>query len=48
METIKKLIQRVQKTEHGFLDIQKAADEVVVGHPAEEAFALPNNYSLQI
>ena len=31
MDTIEKLIQRVQKTQHGFLDIQKAADEVVVG-----------------
>jgi len=29
METIEELIQRVQKTRHGFLDIQKAADEVV-------------------
>ena len=30
MDTIQKLIQRVRKTEHGFLDIQKAAEEVVI------------------
>ena len=40
METIDKLIQRVQKTEHGFLDIQKAADEVVAGHAAGESLRL--------
>lgn len=33
---IEKLIQRVQKTQHGFLDIQKAADEVVVGQADKE------------
>ncbi len=35
-----KLIQRVQKTQHGFLDIQKAADEVVAGQTAGESFRL--------
>lgn len=34
------LIQRVRKTQHGFLDIQKAADEVVVGQTAKESFRL--------
>jgi HEAT repeat protein len=38
MDTIEKLIQRVQKTQHGFLDIQKAAAEVVEGQSAEEGF----------
>lgn len=36
MDTIEKLIQRVQKIKHGFLDIQKAADEITDGRPAEE------------
>ncbi len=40
METIEELIQRVQKTQHGFLDIQKAADEVVAGHTAGESLRL--------
>lgn len=37
MDTIKKLIQRVQKTEHGFLDIQNAADEVVAVQTVKES-----------
>ena len=37
MDTIEKLIQRVRKTQHGFLDIQKAANEVVDGQPAKES-----------
>lgn len=37
MDTIRKLIQRVRKTEHGFLDIQKAADEIVAGQTAKES-----------
>lgn len=37
MDKIEKLIQRVQKTQHGFKDIQKAADEVVADHPAKES-----------
>jgi len=40
MDTIEKLIQRVQKTQHGFLDIQKAADEVADGQPAEESLRI--------
>jgi 3-methyladenine DNA glycosylase AlkC len=36
MDMIEKFIQRVQKTQHGFLDIQKAADEVVVGQADKE------------
>jgi 3-methyladenine DNA glycosylase AlkC len=41
-DTIEKLVQRVQKTQHGFLDIQKAADEVVDGHTAEESLRIAN------
>jgi 3-methyladenine DNA glycosylase AlkD len=37
MDTIEKLIQRVRKSQHGFLDIQKAADEVVAGQPVKES-----------
>jgi 3-methyladenine DNA glycosylase AlkC len=40
MDTIEKLIQRVQKTQHGFLDIRKTADEVVAGHAAQESLCL--------
>ncbi len=40
MDTIDKLIQRVQKTQHGFLDIQKAADEIADGQPAEESLRI--------
>jgi len=40
MDTIEKLIQRVQKTQHGFLDIQKAADEVADGQPAKESLRI--------
>jgi HEAT repeat protein len=39
-DTIEKLIQRVKKTQHGFLDIQKAADEVFTGHTAKESLQL--------
>ena len=37
MDAIEGLIQRVQKTQHGFKDIQKTADEVVAAHPAKES-----------
>ncbi|HMK60790.1 MAG TPA: DNA alkylation repair protein [Dissulfurispiraceae bacterium] len=37
---IEKLIQRVQKTQHGFLDIQKAADEIFTIHAAKESLRL--------
>lgn len=40
MEIIEKLIQRVQQTQHGFLDIQQAADQVFAEHPAQECFAM--------
>ncbi len=40
MDTIEKLIQRVQKTQHGFLDIQKAADEIADEQPAEESLRI--------
>jgi len=36
MEMIGTHIQRVQKTQHGFLDIQQAADEVVAEHTSQE------------
>jgi 3-methyladenine DNA glycosylase AlkD len=34
------LIQRVKIIQHGFLDIQKAADEVVSEHPAKESLRM--------
>ena len=34
------LIQRVQKTQHGFTDIQKAAEEVFANHSKAETFSL--------
>lgn len=40
MDKIEKLIQRVQKAQHGFLDIQKAADEVVDGQSAQESLRI--------
>ena len=40
MDTIEKLIRRVQKTQHGFLDIQKAADEVITEHTVKESLQL--------
>jgi 3-methyladenine DNA glycosylase AlkC len=40
MDTIQALIQRVRKTQHGFLDIQKAADEVIGGHSAKESLRI--------
>jgi HEAT repeat protein len=40
MDKIEKFIQRVEKTQHGFLDIQKAADEVADEHPAEESLRI--------
>ena len=47
MRTIENLIQRVKKTQHGFLDIQKAADQVFSGHPAEESLQLVDTYLKQ-
>ena len=40
MITIEKLIARVRQTQHGFLDIQHAADEVVDSHTARSSLAL--------
>jgi 3-methyladenine DNA glycosylase AlkC len=40
MDTIEKLIQRIRKTQHGFLDIQKAADKVVAGHANKESLRI--------
>ena len=40
MDSIQTLIQRVQKTQHGFLDIQKAADEVVAVNPAQSSLRM--------
>ena len=40
MDTTKKLIQRVQKVQHGFLDIQKAANEVVDELSSEDSLRL--------
>jgi 3-methyladenine DNA glycosylase AlkC len=40
MDTMQTLIKRVRKTQHGFLDIQKAADEVADGQPAEESLRI--------
>jgi 3-methyladenine DNA glycosylase AlkC len=43
MEMIQEIIQRVQKIGHGFLAIQKAADEVMVAYPADECHHLAEN-----
>ncbi len=40
MTNITTLIQRVQQTQHGFIDIKKAADEVVASQPAAESLRL--------
>jgi 3-methyladenine DNA glycosylase AlkC len=40
MGKIEKLIQRVQKTQHGFLDIQKTANYVVDEQPSEESLRI--------
>jgi HEAT repeat protein len=37
---IEKFVQRVRKTHHGFLDIQKAADEAVAEHAPEESLRI--------
>ena len=36
MDRIEELVQRVRKTQHGFLDIQQAADEVVAEQTPDE------------
>ena len=40
MMNINQLIQRVQRVQHGFLDIQKTADEVVDSHTAKDSIGL--------
>ncbi len=40
MDTIQSLIQRVQKTKHGFIDIQKASEEIFANHSAAEILRL--------
>ena len=40
MNTIPSLIQRVQKTEHGFIDIQKASEEIFASHNTAETFQM--------
>jgi len=40
MEPISNLIQRAQKSQHGFLDIQTAADEIVADQPAQESLRI--------
>jgi 3-methyladenine DNA glycosylase AlkD len=40
MDAIEKLIQRVQKTPHGFTDIRCAADEVVSGNTQQDSLRM--------
>jgi 3-methyladenine DNA glycosylase AlkC len=40
MDTINILVQRVGRIEHGFIDIQNAADEVVAEHTAKESLGI--------
>ena len=40
MNTVPSLIRRVQKTQHGFLDIQKASEEVFASHSAAKSLSL--------
>ncbi|HEU0293109.1 MAG TPA: DNA alkylation repair protein, partial [Anaerolineales bacterium] len=40
MDMVQSLIQRVQKTQHGFTDIQRAAEEVFANHSRAETFSL--------
>ena len=40
MTIVSSLIQRIQKTRHGFTDIQKAAEEVFAGHNRPETLSL--------
>ena len=40
MDPIEKYVQRVQKSQYGFLDIQKAADEIVAAYPADESLRM--------
>ncbi len=40
MGTLEKLIQRVQKTQHGFADIKRAADEVVAANATPDSLRM--------
>jgi 3-methyladenine DNA glycosylase AlkD len=40
VNTIQSLIQRVQKTQHGFTDILKASDEIFASHSAAETLQM--------
>jgi len=40
MDMLEKLIRRVQRTKHGFIDIQKAADEVAARYPIKESIRI--------
>jgi hypothetical protein len=40
MGTLEKLIQRVQKTQHGFADIKRAADEVVAANATQDSLRM--------
>jgi 3-methyladenine DNA glycosylase AlkD len=40
MDTLDILIQRVRKTEHGFIDIQNTANEVVIEHTANKSLEI--------
>ena len=40
MDATEKLIQRVQKTPHGFTDIKRAADEVVTGNATHDSLRM--------
>ena len=42
MELIKELIQRVQKTKHGFKDIQKEAENIVRSNSIKECISISN------
>lgn len=40
MDAIEKLVERVQKTPHGFADIKRAADEVVTANATQESLRM--------
>ena len=42
MESIEELTQRVQKTEHGFKDIQKEAEKIVANNPIKNCMDISN------
>jgi 3-methyladenine DNA glycosylase AlkC len=44
MTIVSSLIQRLQKTQHGFTDIQKAAEEVFASHNTAETFSLAKEF----